>query len=300
MENNAFKISYDGPALLSHEMNVKDLAPALLAVGDLLEDTNRILNGDKTTVSVNIKATNPGSVDVVLSVCQHLLAQATFLFSGDGVSTIVNADALLKILGFGGGGGGLVGLVFWLRNRKIKNITKVEIGNFKIETEDGDMKIVTENEIKLFGFLKIRKHLESIIKKPLEKEGVDAVSFGSDNKKNVIRKEDINSFSAPEVEQELIDESEVEMSLQIVNISFQEGGKWRFSDGNATFFAEIKDEDFTHKIYKNEEVFAKDDLLKVLMKRRQYLRDGGIGTDYEIIKVIEHRSAAIQIKLPFS
>jgi hypothetical protein len=303
MENNSFKISYDGPALTNHEMNVKDLAPALLAVGELLEDANNILNGEKAKVVVNIKATNPGSVDVLFSVCQDLLAQATSLFSSNGVNAIVNAKTLLDILGVGlPSSGGVIGIILWVRNRKIKNITKIEGNGFKIQTEDNDVRIVSGQEIKLFGFLNIRKNLEAIIKKPLEKEGVDKICFSKDKNRstNVIEKKDIELFSAPEVEQELIDESEVEMSLQIVNISLQEGGKWRFSDGNATFFAEIKDKDFVNKILKNEEVFAKDDLLKVVMKRKQYLSGGGISTDYEILKIVEHRSAAIQIKLPFS
>jgi len=32
-----FRITYDGPALASHEMDVRELAPALLAMSDLLK-----------------------------------------------------------------------------------------------------------------------------------------------------------------------------------------------------------------------------------------------------------------------
>ena len=295
---NNFKICYDGPALASHEMNVKDLAPALLSVGELLEDANRILNGDKTKVAVNIKATTPGSVNVDLSLIQQLIPQLQTLFNSPETTAIINAKELLSIVGIGGGG--LIGFVMWLRGRKIKNITTIETKEFKVEVEDGETKIVSSEEIKLFSFLNIRKNLEAIIKKPLENEGVEKVCFKKDDSHNEIIREQKDYFIAPEVSQELIDDRELEMSLQIMDISFRDGGKWRFSDGNANFFAEIQDESFNMMIAKNEVVFAKDDILKVSMRRRQYLSDGSIKTDYEIIKIIEHRSAAIQIKLPFS
>ena len=111
-EKAYFHLKYDGPSLISHEMDVKDFAPALLALGELLEEANSALNQGRTRVSVNIKAANPGSVDAFLSVSQDLVQQAVGLFSSDGATALVNADSLLKILGFGGGGGiGVVGLI---------------------------------------------------------------------------------------------------------------------------------------------------------------------------------------------
>ena len=85
-----------------------------------------------------------------------------------------------------------------------------------------------------------------------------------------------------------------------MNISFQPGGKWRFSDGNATFFADILDEEFVEKVQRNMTSFAKDDVLRVKLKRKQSILSGSIKTDYIILKVLDHRSAAITIKLPFN
>lgn len=303
--NTTFKISYDGPALAGHEMNVRDFAPALLAIGDLLDEANLALNGSKTKVVVNIKATEAGSIDVLLSVVQDIFTQAQTLFSGEGINAFLNAKELLfTLLGIGGGSTGVVNIILWLKNRPIKNITRIEVGKFKITVADGDTRVVTENEIRLFGMIKIRKSLEAIIKTPLEKEGINKVTFSDSettdtNPIQEIEKEQIEFFDAPKLEEELIDQSEIEANLQIINISFLENGKWRFSDGNATFYAEISDADFVGKIKNNEEVFAKDDILKVKMDRKQYLSDGAIKTDYEITKILNHRSAAIQIKLPF-
>jgi len=294
-----FKISYAGPALVSHEMNVKDLAPALLSIGELIEDANTILNGDQAKIAVNIKATQPGSVIVSLSVIQDFLKQAVSLFSSNEVNAIVNAGQILTYLGLAGGGIGVLGIIKWVKNRDIKNITTLDDGNFRMEVSDGETRVVKSSEIKLFKFVNIRKHFETIIKKPLEKEGVEKVSFIIADQQNTVTKEEKDYFTTPSIQEEILGETETEQSLQIVNISFQEFGKWRFSDGNASFYADILDKEFAAKVQHNQAAFAKDDVLKVKLKRKQYLSLGGIKTDYIITRVIEHRSAAIQIQLPF-
>jgi hypothetical protein len=294
-----FKVLYDGPALLSHEMNVKDLAPALLAIGELLEDSNKILNGEKAKIAVNIKATDPGSVVITLSAVQNLVTQAVSLFSSNEADALVNAIDILKLLGFASVGGyGVLGLLKWLKNRKIKSIIKLDTGDFQVEAEDGELRMSSNKEIKLFSFLSVRKSIEAVFT-PLDRIGIEKVSFIQEDVVNSVTKEERNYLCAPIIDQELIDESEIEQSLQIVNISFQAGGKWRFGDGNATFFAEITDKEFLDKVEQNEMAFAKDDLLKVRLKRKQFISEGSIKTDYIVIKVLDHRSALVQIKLPF-
>lgn len=302
MEKTEFKIKYDGPALANNEMDVKDLAPALLSLGELLEESNRIFNGDKANLAVRIRATEPGSVDVVLSVAQDILGQAVSLFSGSGITSVVNAFTLLQIIGITSSeDGGLFGLLKWLKNRKIKGVTKLENGKFKFELEEnGEARIYNENSTRLFSFFEIRKKTEAIIKNPLSKEGIDKVAFHvSGKQEQEISKKEAEYFSAPQIEEEIIDESELEMSLQIVNISFQEDGKWKFNDGAATFFAEILDKEFMEKVQQNRAFFAKDDILKTKLKRKQFLSNGVMRTEFSVLKVIEHRSAAVQIKLPF-
>jgi len=295
-----FKIAYSGPALDSHQMNVKDLAPALLAVGEFFENANAILNGEQAAVVVNIQATREGSVQVVLTLAQDLITQATSLFNGEEVNAISNAAGLLSLLGVGAKGGeGLIGLIKWMNGRGVKSITKIEIDGAKIELEDGDVRVVSNKEIRLFQFLNIRKNLEAIIAIPLKKDGIESVVFENGTSREEVTKEEGRYFESPEVVEEVIDEREIESNLQIVNVSFQDAGKWRFSDGASLFYADIKDEAFIEKVGKNETYFAKEDVLKVKLRRKQSILAGRITTEYTIIEVLDHRSAAIQIKLPF-
>ncbi|MEA2007087.1 MAG: hypothetical protein U9O20_02915 [Patescibacteria group bacterium] len=295
-----FSIKYDGPALAGHEMNVKDFAPALLAIGELFDEANIVLNENRTKIDVNIRATKEGSVDIDLSMVQSVIDQAKTLFSGDGVSAIVNAQSLLKLI-FGGGVGsiGIVSFIKWLKGRNIENITTLEDGNLKIQVEGGETKTLKEEEINLFRLVSIRKKLETIIKSPLSKEGIDTFKVKHGDETEEIKKDESEFFSSPDIDEELIDEREIETNLTIVNASFQEKGKWRFSDGNSTFFAEIEDVDFLNKVEKNQAAFSKDDILQTNLVRKQFITNGQIRTEYSLKKIIKHRNAAIQLNLPF-
>ncbi len=147
--------------------------------------------------------------------------------------------------------------------------------------------------------ISIRKKIESVIRTPLQRPGVEKVKFIQGNREQSISRDETDYFAAPDIEEEIIGEHEIETSLQIVNISFQEGGKWRFSDGVAVFYADILDREFLERVANNEMSFAKDDILTAKVKRKQSLSEGVTKTDYTVIQVLKHRSAATQISLPF-
>lgn len=296
--NAAFQLVYDGTALASHEMDVKDLAPALIAMADLLEEANRSLNGNAVKVQINLKATEPGSVDIHLVIQQvrNIIGATVSLFAGTDVTAAVNAQALFQMVL------NLFRAVKWQGGKTIQSVTRLEGEGFKLELPSGDFKIISESEFSLFKSFTVRRKLEAVVRTPLSRTGVDKVSLipETQTERVEVTKEEADYFLAPEAGDEFIDEQEITTTLQIIGLSFQDGGKWRFTDGNAPFFAEILDKDFLTKIERNEASFSKSDFLKVVLIRRQSVGDSGIKTDYVIKNVIEHKSAARQIRLPLT
>jgi len=300
-----FHIVYDGPALDSNEMDVKDLAPALLAISEALEETNRVFNQGRAELAVNIKASfKTGCFGVDLHVVQDILQNILNLVNTDNLAA--GAD-LLAYLGFGGTvvtgtTKGLIHVLKWLRGRVIKKI-EIKDDVAKIHTKD-DFFEVEKAIVELLKNHKIRKALEKAIFEPLEKSGIDsfAVTGGLQEAKEdhfvIISANEKEYFLSPEPEDELIEDKTYTTDLQAVSVVFQEDNKWRFTDGTVTFFAEIRDKKFIEKVQNNDISFAKNDILKVEVHALKKLTSKGMKTEYTILKVLGHRTAARQLKLP--
>ena len=63
-----FTLSYKGTALADHSMSVKELGPALVAMGDLFGRSNYLIYGDSASVDLKVTATRPSSLDIDLIV----------------------------------------------------------------------------------------------------------------------------------------------------------------------------------------------------------------------------------------
>ena len=47
MSSSSFRIAFEGEPFAEGEIDVNDLAPALLALGEVIQAANRALNGDR-------------------------------------------------------------------------------------------------------------------------------------------------------------------------------------------------------------------------------------------------------------
>lgn len=301
-----FHIVYDGPALESNEMDIKDLAPALLAVSEALDEANQIFNKGRAMVGINVKCSfKTGCFGIDLSINQDIIKNLLSCFKDE---SIINGATLLAYLGFANPaavktGKGLLHVIKWLRNRDIK---KIDMGDNGIATLyiDDDILAVDREILELLRSHKIRKAIEKAVCEPLSHDGIDSFCCGSDllysdaDKIFTVNKYETGFFVAPDPMDEVIHESIHETSLQAVSIVFQEKNKWSFTDGANTFFAEIADTVFVKRVHDNDVSFSKDDILTVRMRTKQTLTAKGIKTEYTIMNVLNHRSASRQLPLP--
>jgi hypothetical protein len=286
-----FIISYQGEALNNHEMDVRDLAPALMSLGHLFDESNRALNQDKAEVKVQVKAVAPGSFELLFELSQKLSSQIGSILSGD---LITNA-LTLKDLIFSGKEG-LCWLLKKLEGQAPDTIT--DLGN-------GTVRIVFKNEtydipvllLRLYQDLAVRHAIEGVFS-PLQKTGFEKIEIKDKHQSPLtVYKEELPYFQAPAVEDEIILQDVREIAFSIVSLAFKEDNKWRLHDGNNTINAVIKDETFLRRVQDSLVSFSKGDYLICKVKITQKQTDTGLKTDYEIEEVIKHHSAARQLPL---
>lgn len=98
-----FRLTYDGPALESSEMDVRELAPALLAAGDLLDAATRALNGERAKPQINVRGSfKVGSFGIDFTLVADWAVAVKDIFASDTATALANASAILALLGLVG------------------------------------------------------------------------------------------------------------------------------------------------------------------------------------------------------
>ena len=297
-----FSVKYDGPALASHQMDVRELAPALIALSALLAESSRVLYPDSAEVRVNVNGSfKGGSFGVDLVALQSIKDQIVTIFSGPGATAAANLLAILGGIGLvGAAGRGLIDVIKWLRGRKPTSIrlegdkTIFEL-RLEEEVETFEVDLATG---RLYQSRVVRQALAKVVK-PLEADGIDIFACGrGDRTETVVTKEEVEFFdmaaSGADVVSDAVTES---ILLQIESAVFKDGNKWRFSDGSNSFFAEIADDAFMARIDSGDERFGKGDVLVVDLRRIQSITDNGLKSEYVIERVRQHK-APLQMGLP--
>lgn len=292
----SFTVCYDGEALNSHQMDVRDLGPALMSLGQLFDEANRVLNGDKVSIKIQVKAHQAGSFEILFEAVQSISSQLSSFLTGDFVSSALNLKEL--ILTGAGGAGGLFWLIKKLKGERPNKITDLKNGMVRIEIEDETFELPLKL-MRLYQDLRIRQATEKVLK-PLENEGID-VFVVKEGKKEIerIEKKTLPYFKIPEIQDEKLFESEHNAAYSIISLAFKEDNKWRLYDGNSIISVSMEDENFLRKVDENLISFAKGDVLLCRVRTKQFRTNTGLKTEYTVLKVNEHKTAARQIPLPF-
>jgi len=126
MSHASFQIAYDGPAMSGHSMDVQQLGPALLSVGDLCREASRVINGEGAAeINVRVRANfEEKCFDITFDLIQWYQEVKDLIKTDDAA----DAKALLEWIGLitsVSGLGGLLAFLKWKRGRPIKKVQQI-------------------------------------------------------------------------------------------------------------------------------------------------------------------------------
>ncbi|MEN8514347.1 hypothetical protein [Burkholderia sp. RS02] len=294
-----FRVTYDGPALESSEMDVRELAPALLAIGDLLDASTRALCGDQVRPQVNVRGSfKTGSFGVDFTLATSLLGRMRDMLSGNEGTALANAVTILTALGIAAPRArkGLFAVLKWLRGREIQQVRMQD--HTAVLHVDGDELEIDLPVLTLLRDVRVRNATAQVLA-PLAREGIVMFAAGTDTEViETVTRNEIAWFIAPEQADALLLDEHRKMAFSIVSLAFKDDNKWRLYDGSSTIHAAITDTRFLSRVNNSQISFSKGDVLVCNVRMQQWQTSDGAKTEYEVTDVLEHRPAGLQIQLP--
>jgi len=300
MKHAHFTTAFRGPLVENGEIDVNDLAPTLLALGDLIQATNKFVNESNVEMAVKVRAVSKGSFEIDLSLIQTLL-EATkdmFDFARDS-ERVSDANGLLDLLfkvgsGVVGGAGGLFALKKFLGGKSPD----------KVETKGGDVHIYLNGNVfianekvhELSENTTIQRRMKETVA-ALTKEGMESICFkGNGLEALEVTRSEVEYFDY-EDDADIIKDKISTETLQIINLSFDETNKWRVTDGDASFSVTIEDKEFLERVALNEISFTKDSILECSVRELQTRIGKRLKKERFILEVINFRSVTQTEKL---
>lgn len=306
MERRAtFQIAFEGDAFASGEIDVRDLAPTLLAFGDIVQAASRALNGDRAEATLKIAATDQGSFIATLAVDMSWIVDMLDAVSAN-PDRVVAANQLMDLIIKGGTivgtGWGLFRILKWLRGKRPDRVEELDDGMSSI-TFNGTTIIVPKETMALLSDLPTREAAQRLGRRAGAIKGLDRLKISEDSTAESstleLEPSDFASLDLPPTEEEPeTDVSHHEAWLKIVSVHFADGYKWRFSDGgDRPFTAAMEDTDFQKAVQAGEINLNANDAIRCLLREEQRIGNGNLTKEVFVEKVLDHRPGARQLTL---
>jgi hypothetical protein len=294
MAETSFAVRYEGDALSDGRMPVRELAPALLALGELFRIAGTELYPDLPSPTLEAKATEKGSFDVHLILsAPDAWEQVMNMLTAKGSTALTNLEGLVF------GSAGIYTVVQKVKRRKIKKTEATANPDMmKIVFEDGTVLEAPAGTVKLYKNPAARKAVRDSVA-PAKHEGIRQVEFRPSSTELdpvTVKEGEVDNFDLPSgtEDDELVDDIR-EAVVTVIKTDFGDG-RWKVNDGTATFGVAMEDEGFKDRINRGEP-FRKGDLLRSRIRTIQSTKDGQLQNEHRLIEVIEHIKGTEQLNM---
>ncbi|QNK72708.1 hypothetical protein H7F36_16130 [Variovorax sp. PAMC28562] len=278
-------LKYHGQAVEDGRVDVYSAAANMTAFSDFVTEAGKVLFGPDVVIEAEMAGFHSGCIqtDIVFNVVGPALSLISTVNLPEWLSIIKGAFTLWKHLK----GQPPVAMVPTTRGDEI-NVTNA----------DGKVIIFNRSVINLVLNEGSSKSVQEFVGKALAKEGIDSLEVLTEEVALAVVGEGQAGYFKDVRPDEPVSKNEFEFALSIEGPEFKEGKKWRFSDGNSSFLADIEDQEFLKRV-DHGEPFAKGEILRVLMRIEQTRQGVNLTTKRAVVKVIEHLRRQQQVSLGF-
>jgi hypothetical protein len=279
-------IRYDGPALIDHEMDVQDLAPALLALADIVQIANRKFNGEAAHIKVLVDANvEQKCFQISISLVQSFLDQAATLLGSKDYTTAKEIGGIIGIAA--SSGVSLFKLYKWLADNKASaagitiNADSASGTTTIAINGSGNTVIVGKQTAELAIDPEVTKRIKSVLR-PLEREGYTDLAFlqGDDQLVHFDKAEAESVIALPgldSVDKGTVNVSSIKGAVRIKSPQYEGSAKWSLMWNGRAIDAEMvgKAADWVKDFQENKVSAPPHTILIVTMTEEVKLDDKG-------------------------
>lgn len=303
-------IRYDGPILADHQMDISDLAPALLGISELCKIANKKFNGDRSSVQVMMKAD-------IEQKCVQLELQIVLLSVWDNLKSLIaddnikSAKEVLEWIGILGGGltgvYGVIKLASILKDEKeISTKMIVKDGrNLAALTITGDNNTVTNVIYTYPEALELLQDNNAItsIKKivsPVIKDGYEKLEFDANNHIECVSKKEaatIISFDPIKIESTVDEPQTISAWVSVyAPVYDKDAPNWRFRYGESKEYMDISETSIASDAIERGGALMDDTYYVRLEIRQEHNPGGKIKNNYKIKEVLNFKPATTRLQ----
>jgi hypothetical protein len=277
-------LRYSGPAVEAGSMDVYEASANMIAFSEFVVLAAKAQFGDAAEIKAEVSGFERGSFET--EIVFHVAGAAATIFSGLTVQQVWDTvkDA--------------IDIWRFLRGRPPSKIepTKNNPQSVVVTNNDGNILQVSTQSLTVVFSDKGSEAVGQFVRHALEKPGIDQVAISDDRGSVTKVFQDEAQYFVPVAPSQTVTDVTIPMALIIEAPVFKEDNKWRFSDGQQSFFATIEDKEFLARVNAGER-FGKGDILLADVRINQQQSGMKLTAERTIVHVKEHRTGPTQLSL---
>lgn len=303
MQKEIIRFRFNGKEFEEKTIQALDLAPSLLALGELIKDANYYFNGSKTKANVLVKANidqNCFELELGITITD-IIDQVRIFLGNENIKTAKEVLEWVGLLSVPGGALGLIQLIKAIGNKSISkstpSIDKKGIVRLEINGDNNQITIIDNVSTGAFNLYKDTQcstYVQKLVE-PINKENIENIQFESKthNTSQFITKEDARNILTHKIEDKVVEDMEPQVVTALIKVYSPvydlSAPKWRFYYNNKVEFFDISETNLSEMVFEYGGVNI-NDCFKVKLEMKQRLTmSGNITFSYKILEILEYK-----------